>query len=196
MYQITDRYIKHEYLWMNKTCGWVSIPKNANMMLRVVCDNFNMNYRHRTEVNPKTTFCVMRNPYTRILSGIGEYRQRNLRHRSKVTWTQLLEKLLDDPKTFDEHLEPQVAFMEGYYFTHIMRFEKLLPELLEWEYFKKDSKFIKRIVSTERSQISKHMDLDTILNENKILVDSLVKKYYNQDYEIWLNPTKYLNKKI
>ena len=38
--------------------------------------------------------------------------------------------------------------------------------------------------------------VNTILNENKILVDSLVKKYYNQDYEMWLNPTKYLNKKI
>lgn len=197
MYQITNTNIRHGYVWANQECSFVSVPKTANMQFRKICGRYKMKYKHQDEVlDPAFQFCVVRNPWTRVLSGLGEYRRRRLRHDKKLTWRTLCERLLESPTQFDEHLEPQIAFMQGYTFTHIFKFENMLDDALNFPYFKNDPGWIKSNINPVRSQRSQHLDLVEIQKDNQDLLDQIVAKYYSRDYEIWLRPAMFVNKPV
>lgn len=110
--KITKKLNGHRECWRNDQLLWISIPKNANMQFRQICERAGA-IRSKLEANnlPDTIFCVWRNPTTRLISGIGEYSKRmNVLKPNKEKYTQYLEQLLKDPYDFDEHLEPQIVY--------------------------------------------------------------------------------------
>ena len=196
MYQITNTNIQHGYSWANKQCGFVGIPKTANMQFRMICEHYQMSRGRHREPPSLYQFCVVRNPWTRTLSGVGEYRRRKRRWNRSLTWRGLLEELLETPERFDEHLEPQVAFMYDFTFTHIFKFENMLDEALQFPYFATGEGVVRAHLNPARAQRSQYLDLAHIQNENQELLDMIVAKYYSRDYEIWLNPDKFINKPV
>ena len=102
----------------------------------------------------------------------------------------------ETPERFDEHLEPQVAFMYDFTFTHIFKFENMLDEALQFPYFATGEGVIRAHLNPARAQRSQYLDLAHIQNENQELLDMIVAKYYSRDYEIWLNPDKFINKPV
>lgn len=197
MYQITNTDIRHGYLWANKRCGFVGIPKTANMQFRQICSYYRMYNVHYYETpKPEYLFCVVRDPWKRTLSGIGEYRRRKRRHHKALTWRGLLKELLENPKKFDEHLEPQAAFMYGHKFTHIFKFEQMLDDALKFPFFANDPDLIKANIHPTRATRSQYLDLEQIQEENQDLLDQIVEKYYARDCEIWSSPEQYINKHV
>lgn len=198
MHQITDCNhcaIHPERMWHNPECLWIFVPKNANMMMRKICADFGM---HRTKdrgQHSKYSVCIVRNPYTRLISGFGEYSKRN---RDRRPLAELLEHFADDPSGFDEHLEPQLFYLQSRSYTHILKFENLLDDLLLVPYFSTKPDVINKHLKPQRLQKSKHYSksLEHILSEHSVVIDSIVHKYFSRDLHIWQNTDKYRNNKV
>lgn len=197
MYQITQTDIEHGYVFANVKCAFIPTPKCANMTFRAIGEPYKMDWVHTNELPPpEYRFCVLRNPWTRLLSGMGEYRRRRRWRWRSTTWRLLFEEFLENPAPFDEHLEPQLAYMHNYTFTHIFKFETLLDDALEFPYFQNNLDWIRANISMERAMISQHLDIQAVMAANRDLVDQIVAKYYARDYEMWLSPGDFINKKI
>jgi len=200
-YQITDKILPERHVWHNKRCMWVSIPKNANMNFRYICTSMGMEKKLYENQSADEVFCVVRNPLTRIISGIGEYKAR---YKRQDTFEELLDELMQSPRSFDEHLEPQVFFINDIVFTHILKFEDINTQVRNLKYFRKNYVFHQRskmqefMLNKNRTQISKHFKepLTKLITHNKDTLDKIVEKYYSYDMEIWKNPEKFIGKII
>src|SRR5210317_751 len=172
--QITNKDFKSIDVWHNPKCMWVSIPKNANMVYRGICNKTGIKKVKYTDQTADEVVAVIRNPYTRLLSGLGECQKR--KKMQKLSTTQLLEKLLHSAADFDEHLEPQAMYLHGKTYTHILLFENLLEETLRVNFFKQHEKIVTNAVRPERTKKSKHHSgsLDDVINQNKELCDEIV----------------------
>lgn len=188
-------------VWTNSECTWVSIPKNANMMMRGLCEKSGMKaciIDTAQNLNSTETIVIIRNPRTRLLSGLLEYRKRNSIAKNKRI-NSLLEMLLDDITIFDEHLEPQHFYMQNFTFTHILKFENLKQELSETKFFEKNINYVNSMVDESflhKSRKIGKQEFDNHLAKNKELIDQCIKKYYSVDQDIWDNTRKYINTHI
>jgi hypothetical protein len=200
-YQLTPTNLEHDYLWYNNNCGWVSVPKNANMMIRNICEHFNMDYKLKSVAErPVEMFCVVRNPWLRFVSGMAEclYRRHNGTTRTSMNELLLaIDQFYEEPHLFDEHLEPQIAYVHGYTFTKIVKFENLLNDLLKVEYLNKDKYLVARYTNPSLTQVSKYFNsIHQVVKQHELLINKVIEKYYARDYEIWLCPPEYENKLI
>jgi hypothetical protein len=181
---------------------WVSVPKNANMTMRKLCESVQMVRREITLDNiPKSTevFAIIRNPKTRILSGLAECsrRSKNAKIRGNTDIKKLLEMLISDIRIFDEHLEPQCYYLQHHTFTNFVRFENLDTNLLMLNYFQNKKIPIRRHINPKllgKSRKSMISDMDTLVIENRDLLDQCIKKYYQTDQDLYRNPESYINK--
>lgn len=187
----------HLIVWYNRDCLWAGIPKNANMVYRNICRQLSMEHQPKVlnlkEFNAISTesVCVLRNPVYRLFSGLGEYKKRQ-GHKNKEIST-LLEELLKDPFDFDEHLEPQLVYIEGRAYTHILAFENLLEETLTVDYFKKHEHIIEKAIRPmgERSKYFNE-PISDLYEQHKSIVDDIISKYYQKDLKMWQNRQKYV----
>jgi len=202
-YQITRTDIGLGEVWANTQFCWTSIPKNANMVYRKILKDLDVPItRYRDDLGLDHSIFVIRDPRTRLLSGLGEYRKR--RHSAKwhsnpdISVKHLLEDLINDPTCFDEHLEPQVAFIAGKSYTEILMFENLYQETLAHPFFAGHQQIVDRYMNAARLNNSKHhqQDLQQLIQEHQVLVDKAIELYYSVDYEIWSDPTSWINKLI
>jgi len=200
-YQITDTEMPDRQVWSNEFCMWVSVPKNANMRFRAICNSIGMMKKQDDFEYPPERFFIIRNPYTRVLSGLGEFKSRNKRPEE---FEELLFEFKKDPKMFDEHLEPQVSFVYDIDYTNILKFEDLNNQIRTIKYLrknyifneKKNNPYLK--INRDRLSRSRHYKkpLEEIEKIYKNDLDEIINKYYGYDLEIWKNPNKYIGKKI
>ena len=196
-----QEFPKTQRVWRNPECMWISVPKNANMVMRKVCEHSAMNNKYVSLDNipkSKEVFTIVRDPETRLLSALAECKNRSKNKQIKqATFTQLLKMLLDDISIFDEHLEPQLYYMQYHTFTHILRFDHLNTDIQNVKYFQSRQKVIDRHINPDllsRSRKSGLKDMKKLLMENQPLVDACIKKYYQTDQNIYNNPENYINK--
>lgn len=195
-HKITDTVFPDPFwVWHNCHCTWISVPKNANMQLRKICTACNMSRVKFQNTDSTETVCILRNPKTRLISALGEFKKRK---RRKETINELMEILLADPRSFDEHLEPQSFYVHGVKFTHILKFEQLDQELHRVEWFAKHPEPLKNYINPARLQKSRHHGTppDQLASEHSKLVDDIVNKYYAYDLELWQNHTAYQQKQL
>ena len=180
-----------KWVWQNEHCMWVSVPKNANMQIRKICTACGMpRVKHQDLTHSAETVCVLRDPRTRLISALGEFKKRK---RRSENLNKLLEMLLDDASGFDEHLEPQSFYISGIVFTHILRFEDLHNELNRVDWFSQYSTVIDKHINSQRLTSSKHHKStpEQLAQQNQQLVDQIINKYYRRDLEIWQNRFAY-----
>ena len=198
-YQITQTNIGVGRVWANREFCWTSVPKNANMRFRHIMRELHIpETTYSLDVGTLYNVFVIRDPVTRLLSGLGEYQQRSGQRKSVEFWT-LMERLLHTPERFDEHVEPQAAFVAGKTYTDIFRFENLIESLCQHSYFAAHHRVIHKHLTQSKLQQSKHhvgQDLNRLYRDHRNLVDSVIKKYYNIDMEIWQDPQGWLNRRI
>ena len=179
--QITKVQIP-DITWANDKISWVSIPKNGNMATRKLLQQHNAHKCCNRVVAP-IHFCVFRNPYHRLISGVGEYsRRRNPANKNIV---HLLEQLLEDPQPFDEHVEPQSVFIDDHVFTHVFEFEHMEQQMHDSEIFEKPK--LQRCINQSKANSSKTGAIDTIIEQNRVLVDDIINTHYQKDLEIFEN---------
>lgn len=189
-------------VWKNKKCTWVSVPKNANMMMRSLCSQSGMTantVKSDTVINTSEVIGIIRDPRSRLLSGLVECQKRNSKRFSKMKIPELLKLLLHDITLFDEHLEPQIFYLQNFKFTHILKFENLKEELLNTEHFSQHKNLVNRLVNSsllKNSRSTKLSDIQQVLSDNKNLVDQCVSRYYGQDQKIWQSPDLYIDQLI
>jgi len=198
-HQITLANIPKNTGWFNDENLWISIPKNANTQMQKICKDLGIGCGTipTSGTTFKTTICVLRNPATRVISGLGEFKARN--KRKTETIQQLLEELIEDPLQFDEHLEPQLVFMAGHSYTNILMFESLLQELQTIPTFRYNNIRLRQRIDPIRLNMSKHFypdSIEKIYFDNQVVIDHVVNKYYQRDLEMWLEPQSYINKLI
>ena len=119
---------------------YLAIPKNANMLIRnvLVRNDFGVrkfrsdlekDYPHKIFPGSTRVFTIIRDPYTRLISAMGEYLKR--REKIRVMKTDLivtrLNEFLNDPGKFDEHLEPQSLFIWPEWPTAWIDFDNMMP---------------------------------------------------------------------
>ena len=191
MHQITKTDLGLGMVWADQHCAWTSVPKNANMIMRKTLGLIGLEFvrwdprRHGQQFS----FFIVRDPRTRVLAGISEYRKRH-RDQHNYSIQELMERLLVDPLGFDEHLEPQVAFVAGKTYTHILQFESLPTELQRIPYLDQHREIFDRWIKPEHLVKSKRhdMSLDQMYISHQYIVDQLVTKYYGYDLAIWQHP--------
>ena len=196
-----SQFTKTQLVWCNHECLWVSVPKNANMMMRKFCESTGMlgkNVTLKTIPNCRETVTIVRDPRTRILSGLSEFQKRKAPAKiKKFTVTELLKQLLNDISIFDEHLEPQAFYLQNFTFTHILKFEDLNNELKTVNHFHNYSRLIDESVRPELLTSSRKLgDLSDIVTENESLLTQCIEKYYTMDLDIWNNSANYTNTQI
>jgi hypothetical protein len=171
------------------------VPKNANMMMRKICEATGMSRVKLKDQASTETVCILRNPRTRLISALGEFRKRKRRSESLE---QLLENLLNDPTGFDEHLEPQLHYIEGIAFTHILKFEKLDQELQRSIWFKQHQPVVESHLNPDRLANSKHhqTSIESLLKQHHGVVENIIDRYYTRDVELWQNHLNYQNQKL
>lgn len=185
--------------WRNNKLFWTSIPKNANMVFRGICQRYGA---PRQKVNldiqpyPNVVFCIWRDPETRLISGLGECAKRQRRGRFTAELaTQMLEELSVSADKFDEHLEPQVMYATGFpiRYTHVLRFEHLLDDMQTVDIFKNNTNPWRQYIHPDRITKTHHAigtSIEEILNQNKALVEHIIKKYYSEDLDIFNDHSK------
>jgi hypothetical protein len=210
--KITKKLNGDKECWRNSDLLWISIPKNANTQFRSICENLGAKRQKLNLKNlPELIFCVWRNPRTRLVSGIGEYYDRPIKERyfrqfgkrailmqrptlSQGQYTEYLEKLYRNPYHFDEHLEPQIVYAQGLKYSHVLRFEQLIDDIQTIEMFKGNPHLYKNLEPqrTTTSQHTKNFTIDDVINDNNDLIDSIIKKYYSEDLDIYHDFSKIL----
>lgn len=183
-------------VWHNENCMWVSVPKNANMMMRNLCQQTHMTPKtigSDTAIAAKEIICIIRDPGSRILSGLIECQKRSTNTQLKnKTIPELLQLLLDDIQLFDEHLEPQIFYLQNFTFTHILKFEILKQELLTTQHFSQYFTLVDKLVKEDLLSSSRKIkNLNNVVHSNQNLIDLCVKKYYFLDQKLWMSPEKF-----
>lgn len=196
--KITNTNIKPTGIWYNPDCMWTSVPKNANMMYRQMCTEMNMVHCQYQNHVAKESVCVLRNPYTRIVSGIGEYTKRHSTKFNGVPFESMLYRLLNTPQKFDEHLEPQSFYISGKKYTHVLKFEDLYNETLRVKYFAKHRNLVDKFVEMRRTRRSRYFreSPEELIQKHQDLFDQIVEKYYQKDLELWKNHRSFENVRI
>jgi hypothetical protein len=198
-YQITPANLERNIAWLNEENLWISIPKNANTQMRKVCKDVGLIRQTIPDDSSefKNTICVLRNPTTRLISALGEFKAR---FRTETDTIQnLLFEFIEEPLNFDEHLEPQLAFITGHAFTNILMFESLFQELQTIPIFRYNNVKLKQRINPIQLNMSRHFypeSIEKIYFDNQRAVDHAVNKYYQRDLEMWLEPLKFINKVI
>ena len=184
--KITAVEIESE-IWCNNQLGWIAIPKNGNMATRRLCDRLNMRRQPYTGQQPEKLFCVIRDPQTRLISGLNEFKMRKL-GKNYFNWPiqDLLEMLLDKPHRFDEHLEPQALYLGEHRFDYVCKFENIFQDICDIPEI--PVVHTEKTISQAKANSSKAGKIDVILADNRCLVDAVLEKYYQQDLEIYNNP--------
>lgn len=196
-----NKFPKTQMVWRNEHCMWVSVPKNANMTMRKLCGSASMK---RATVSldriPGSTevFAIIRDPRTRLLSALAECQHRTKnRVIKKATFSELLEMLLDDISIFDEHLEPQLYYLQYHTYTNILHFENLNTNIKKLNYFKYRTRIVNKYIIPDllsKSTKPSLENMDTMLKDNESLIEQCIKKYYQTDQDIHNNPEHYINK--
>lgn len=199
-YQITKTDIGLGLVWANAEFCWTSVPKNANMVFRNFLQKIGIPavpYNHELGLNYNV--CVMRDPRTRLISGMGEYCRRQRLENSGPALQTLFETLLNDSSQFDEHLEPQVAFLQGKSYTHILKFENLYVETIQHPYLSSHEPIISRYMNPDRLGNSRHYEhesLEDIYKAHQTVCDDIIDRYYRRDHDIWSDRDSYTGKVI
>lgn len=189
--QITKTDLRTPIVWANQECMWTSVPKNANMAYRRLCRAVDMPKQKYIGQTATYSICVVRNPVHRLFSGLGEFIRR---HKQKELPITLLEKLLDNADNFDEHLEPQIVYLQNKSYTHILSFENLVEETLQVPYFAKNEQIVKLCIRQPVPDKSKYFShsIDEIYKYYSPLIDDIINKYYFKDVILWQNREKYV----
>lgn len=194
--QITRKSLGPKYAWHNEHCTWISVPKNANMMFRKLCTAIGMYKQLRTSLAP-ISFAVVRDPKTRLFSGICEYMKRS---RKPITEASIVDTLIDfryNSAFFDEHLEPQTVWLHGTAFTHLVRFENMIEDTMRIPYLHANAEKVLKAINPVKLKRSKHyIDMGGFVVKYSELLDSTVEKYYQQDMDLFNNIRSYENKEI
>lgn len=196
--QITDTNLGTNVVWANAEFCWISVPKNANMVYRLILQNIGVpRVAYQPMHGQQWSVFVIRDPRIRLISALGEYsvRQR-VRNRSLQA---LLQALIDNPSKFDEHLEPQSVWVQGRSYTDILLFENLYQETVEHPFFASHQKVVDRYLKSDRLNNSKHhrgKSLHQLYLDHQDLVDIAVKKYYNKDLDIWNDRKNWTGKEL
>lgn len=178
------------WVWQNNHCMWVSVPKNANMQLRKICTESDMPRVKYRGLPSTETVCILRDPGTRLISALGEFKKRKRRGENI---SELMAILLADASGFDEHLEPQSFYISGMTFTHILKFEDLHDELHRVNWLSQNTDIIDKYINPRRLRNSKHhgKPLEQLIEQHQQLVDQIINKYYLRDLELWQNHLAY-----
>jgi len=197
-HQITNTKLAQPAVYIkDNRCMWTSIPKNANMLFRGICKSVGMNRRLYTGQQADQSFFIIRNPLNRLVSGLGEYRRRR---QLNVGLVDLLDQLYENPVSFDEHLEPQLVYVAGKSYTHIIRMENLKTEIMEVPYIRHNGAEVVRIrIDPNKTTNSRHLKgqpMEKWLDENQSKVTAVINKYYATDMQMWENPQNFLNKDL
>lgn len=188
--------------WRNNDFMWVSIPKNANMNFRSICQKMGAMKQDwpRLLDRPSTIFSVWRNPRTRLVSGMGEYLART--HKKSVShraYSEHFKLLLADASGFDEHLEPQIVYANGVTFSHLLEFEDMINEMMRVPVLENNQSVWRSNIQPKKTQTSKHAkgtSIEDIISDNHTVIENLIEKYYAQDLEIWTNLSDYEGKHL
>jgi len=126
------------------------------------------------------TFCVVRNPITRLLSA---YRYRNLPddpNELNATLTKWKIEVINNPHCFMNHIYPQYHFAN--FCTHVLKYENLEIELNAL--LKKYNIPIRQLqrTNTPRKQYS-NISINSISKENILWI----REYYKEDFELYKN---------
>lgn len=194
--QITLKPLGLKYTWQNESCSWVSVPKNANMMFRKLCTAIGMHKQIRYNLSPES-FAVVRDPRTRLFSGICEYLRRL---HQPITEAKIIDNLIDlryNPSKFDEHLEPQIVWLNELSFTHLVRFEYMIEDTMRIPYLRQHEKMVLKSIKPNRLTTSRYyIDMNGFIAKHQALIDSTIDKHYKQDLELFNNIRNYENKLI
>lgn len=183
--QITNTLLGPRYVWHNSQCTWISIPKNANMMFRKFCGHIGMHKVELTEPAP-ITVAVIRNPKTRLVSGICEYLRRIQPSILERHIYSALCNLYRDPTLFDEHLEPQIMWLQNTPISHYIKFENMLEDIHNVPYMNQyTNHFFKMVDVKKLSESSRYMDLPGFVERYSELLDECVEKFYQQDLDLY-----------
>lgn len=178
------------WFWHCDQFAWVSVPKNANMMMRKICLGMRVNRKRFANQASNETVCILRNPRTRLISALGEFRKRK---RRSETLDELLDLLLKDPSGFDEHLEPQCFYVHNIAFSHILKFENLDAELMRVDWIRQHSEVVQRhLVPNLLKESRNHTtSIATLLEQHHGIVENIIDRYYARDAELWTNHINY-----
>lgn len=194
--QITKIKLGPRYAWHNNECTWVSVPKNANMMFRKFCTHIGMEKVLLNETAP-ITVAVIRNPKTRLVSGICEHMRRKQRNILERDITSELHSFYRKPQLFDEHLEPQHVWIHGLTITHYIKFENMLEDIMRVPYMNQHTDYFYKMVRVNRlTSSNRYIDLPGFVIKYSDLLDEFVEKFYQQDLNLYNNLQSYENKLI
>lgn len=166
---------------------FVHIPKNAGTTITQIAKDNGINWTYQTERTCNCTkyhippseviksyrvpiFCVVRNPYTRILS---EYNYMKTTQDLNEYVSEKLDQLIHDPHIDDCHWVPQYEYAK--YCDHILRFENLETEFnaLMMRY-----NFTMRLNKHENKG-DKKLSISDLSPENITKINN----YYHKDFE-------------
>lgn len=183
--QITKSILGPRYAWHNTQCTWISVPKNANMMFRKFCEHIGME-RVVLEKTAPVTVAVIRNPKTRLVSGICEHLRRRQLNILERDISASLFNLYHRPHLFDEHLEPQSVWLHGLDITHYIKFEDMLEDIQQVPYMNQFVQHFYKMVEVKKlTESRRYMDLPGYVIKYSDLLDECVEKFYQQDQDLY-----------
>lgn len=161
-----------------RVINYVSIPKCSSTIYRSSLYGL-AQAGVKNKILPGEWFTIIRNPYTRCISGIKEYNKRVLKKRNLTVedYDWHLANMLEDISEYDEHLEPQLYFLnqvpEGVG-VRLFDFDRDQPDAVtEWI----GSPLLK-------AKLNKPPQTD-ISVYNQDLLEAVVTKYYAADLSLY-----------
>jgi len=143
------------------------------------------------------TVAVIRNPKTRLVSGICEHMRRKQRNILERDITSELHSFYRKPQLFDEHLEPQHVWIHGLTITHYIKFENMLEDIVRVPYMNQRTDHFYKMVRVNRlTSSNRYIALPGFVIKYSDLLDEFVEKFYQQDLDLYNNLRSYENKLI
>lgn len=178
----------HLELWHtpDHSVTWLPIPKNGYSVVKEVVstNNWQMSYWHGDSLIQGQSFCVIRNPITRLFTGLREFYSRTEDPVLGVlNWPDMLDAFYQEPQLFDEHCEPQCFYLHGFRPTRWIRYNSMASNLAQWSRFPPN-----KIINQQSANTSKAGDLWNLYCKYQPQANRILASHWKCDMDLWHNP--------